>query len=97
MKFAFYTLGCKVNQCETQAMEHRLRQLGVKPAQIVPQRVHRGPFGAAGQQNHARRKASYKGALRVLSPALFALVFRPGAPDPLPAAFQCGILRAGVY
>ena len=28
MKFAFYTLGCKVNQCETQAMEHRLRQLG---------------------------------------------------------------------
>ena len=28
MKFAFYTLGCKVNQYETQAMEQRLRQLG---------------------------------------------------------------------
>ena len=28
MKFSFYTLGCKVNQFETQAMEHRLQQLG---------------------------------------------------------------------
>lgn len=28
MKFAFYTLGCKVNQYETQAMEHRLLSLG---------------------------------------------------------------------
>lgn len=28
MKFAFYTLGCKVNQYETQAMEHRLVSLG---------------------------------------------------------------------
>ena len=28
MKFAFYTLGCKVNQYETQAMEQRLRALG---------------------------------------------------------------------
>lgn len=28
MKFAFYTLGCKVNQYETQAMEHRLQALG---------------------------------------------------------------------
>lgn len=28
MKFAFYTLGCKVNQYETQAMEHRLLALG---------------------------------------------------------------------
>ncbi len=28
MKFAFYTLGCKVNQYETQAMEHFLRELG---------------------------------------------------------------------
>ena len=28
MKFAFYTLGCKVNQYETQAMEQRLRSMG---------------------------------------------------------------------
>ena len=28
MKFAFYTLGCKVNQYETQAMERRLLDLG---------------------------------------------------------------------
>ena len=28
MKFAFYTLGCKVNQYETQAMEQMLRQRG---------------------------------------------------------------------
>ena len=28
MKFAFYTLGCKTNQYETQAMEQLLRQLG---------------------------------------------------------------------
>ncbi len=28
MKFAFYTLGCKVNQYETQAMEQRLTALG---------------------------------------------------------------------
>jgi len=28
MKFAFFTLGCKVNQYETQAMEHILRQRG---------------------------------------------------------------------
>lgn len=28
MRFAFYTLGCKVNQYETQAMEHRLIGLG---------------------------------------------------------------------
>ena len=28
MRFAFYTLGCKVNQYETQAMEHRLLELG---------------------------------------------------------------------
>ena len=28
MKFAFYTLGCKVNQYETQAMEQKLLALG---------------------------------------------------------------------
>ena len=28
MKFAFYTLGCKVNQYETQAMERRLLEMG---------------------------------------------------------------------
>jgi tRNA A37 methylthiotransferase MiaB len=28
MKFAFYTLGCKVNQYETQAMERLLTELG---------------------------------------------------------------------
>ena len=28
MKFGFYTLGCKVNQYETQAMEQILRQMG---------------------------------------------------------------------
>ena len=28
MKFAFYTLGCKVNQYETQAMEQLLTQKG---------------------------------------------------------------------
>ena len=28
MKFAFYTLGCKTNQYETQAMEHLLQQMG---------------------------------------------------------------------
>ena len=28
MKFGFYTLGCKVNQYETQAMEHLLRSRG---------------------------------------------------------------------
>ena len=28
MKIGFYTLGCKVNQYETQAMEQLLRQLG---------------------------------------------------------------------
>ena len=28
MKFAFYTLGCKVNQYETQAMERLLQELG---------------------------------------------------------------------
>ena len=28
MKFAFYTLGCKTNQYETQAMEHLLREKG---------------------------------------------------------------------
>ena len=28
MKFSFYTLGCKVNQYETQAMEQRLREKG---------------------------------------------------------------------
>ncbi len=28
MKFAFYTLGCKVNQYETQAMEQKLRSMG---------------------------------------------------------------------
>ena len=28
MKFAFYTLGCKVNQYETQAMERRLQAMG---------------------------------------------------------------------
>ena len=28
MRFGFYTLGCKVNQYETQAMEHLLRELG---------------------------------------------------------------------
>ena len=28
MKFAFYTLGCKVNQYETQAMEQTLLALG---------------------------------------------------------------------
>lgn len=30
MKFAFYTLGCKVNQYETQAMEQILAQIGVE-------------------------------------------------------------------
>ena len=33
MKFAFYTLGCKTNQYETQAMERLLRELG---HEIVP-------------------------------------------------------------
>ena len=28
MKFSFYTLGCKVNQYETQAMEQLLVQMG---------------------------------------------------------------------
>ena len=28
MKFAFYTLGCKTNQYETQAMEQLFAQLG---------------------------------------------------------------------
>ena len=28
MKFAFYTLGCKTNQYETQAMEHFVTELG---------------------------------------------------------------------
>ena len=28
MKFVFYTLGCKVNQFETQAMERRVTELG---------------------------------------------------------------------
>ena len=28
MKFAFYTLGCKTNQYETQAMERLLTELG---------------------------------------------------------------------
>lgn len=28
MKFSFYTLGCKVNQYETQAMEQQLQALG---------------------------------------------------------------------
>ncbi len=28
MKFAFYTLGCKTNQYETQAMEQLLREQG---------------------------------------------------------------------
>ena len=28
MNFGFYTLGCKVNQYETQAMEQILRQMG---------------------------------------------------------------------
>ena len=28
MKFAFYTLGCKTNQYETQAMEHLLLEAG---------------------------------------------------------------------
>ena len=28
MKFAFYTLGCKTNQYETQAMEHLLLEKG---------------------------------------------------------------------
>lgn len=32
MKFAFYTLGCKVNQYETQAMERYLTELGHTPA-----------------------------------------------------------------
>lgn len=30
MKFAFYTLGCKVNQYETQAMEQILAQMGIE-------------------------------------------------------------------
>ncbi len=33
MKFAFYTLGCKTNQYETQAMEHILQEMG---HEIVP-------------------------------------------------------------
>ena len=33
MKVSFYTLGCKVNQYETQAMEHLLRDRG---HEIVP-------------------------------------------------------------
>ena len=33
MKFSFYTLGCKVNQYETQAMERRVTELG---HQVVP-------------------------------------------------------------
>ena len=28
MTFGFYTLGCKVNQYETQAMEQLLREMG---------------------------------------------------------------------
>ena len=32
MKYAFYTLGCKVNQYETQAMETLLRERGHEPA-----------------------------------------------------------------
>ena len=28
MKFAFYTLGCKVNQYETQAMEQQVLAMG---------------------------------------------------------------------
>ncbi len=32
MKFSFYTLGCKVNQYETQAMEQILEQMGVQLA-----------------------------------------------------------------
>ena len=30
MKVSFYTLGCKVNQYETQAMEQILQQMGVE-------------------------------------------------------------------
>ena len=30
MKVSFYTLGCKVNQYETQAMEQILKQMGVE-------------------------------------------------------------------
>ena len=41
MKFAFYTLGCKTNQYETQAMEHFVTELGhtlagsTKPAMLT--------------------------------------------------------------
>ena len=30
MKYSFYTLGCKVNQYETQAMEQLLRDMGME-------------------------------------------------------------------
>ena len=32
MRYTIYTLGCKVNQYETQAMEHMLREHGLEPA-----------------------------------------------------------------
>ena len=32
MRYSIYTLGCKVNQYETQAMEHMLRERGLEPA-----------------------------------------------------------------
>ena len=32
MRYAVYTLGCKVNQYETQALETMLRERGFEPA-----------------------------------------------------------------
>ena len=41
MKIAFYTLGCKVNQYETQAMEQMMTARG---HELVPSRGRRTPM-----------------------------------------------------
>ena len=67
MKYAVYTLGCKVNQYETQALEAMLRQRGFEPAErdadVVIERPEIPPGHPAAAKPEPRRA---DGGVRVL-------------------------------
>lgn len=72
MKYAVYTLGCKVNQYETQALESMLRQRGFEPAErdadvvIVNTCAVTAESGRKSRQAIRRLRGQNPGALTVV-------------------------------
>lgn len=72
MKYAVYTLGCKVNQYETQAIETMLRERGFEPAEgpadvvIVNTCAVTAESGRKSRQAIRRLKSQHPGALTVV-------------------------------